>query len=160
MADGTILIYENSTFSSRNIAHSVKHQEREREIGVRNDGGFVRYSKRDGTQTRQERRSVEEMTWGRKAEKEKAGERGRKWSSVEEGVGTVTMMDGSTEILCPFAFWAAAMNSRDNHGRSPPSVYGSLFQLLQLNLGRKRAESNIFSRGRNYNGMEMFRRNF
>lgn len=31
MADGTILIYENSTFSSRNIAHSVKHQERERE---------------------------------------------------------------------------------------------------------------------------------
>ena len=37
---------------------------------------------------------------------------------AEEGVGTVTMMDESTEILCPFAFWAAAMNGpRHSHGR-------------------------------------------
>lgn len=62
----------------------------------------------------QERRSVEEMTRAGGSEREREGARG---SGAEEGVGTVTMMDRSTEILCPFAFWSAAMNSRDNHGR-------------------------------------------
>lgn len=56
----------------------------------------------------------------RKAEKERA----REWSGVEEGVGTVTMMDRSTEILCPFAFWAAAMNSRDTAMDDPLAWLG------------------------------------
>lgn len=75
---------------------------------------------------------------GRKGER--ASERGRKWSSVEEGVGTVTMMDGSTEILCPFAFWAAAMNSRDNHGRSPMVWLGYGFEIHIIKFGEIGAE--------------------
>lgn len=48
----------------------------------------------------------------------------------EEGVGTVTMMDES-EILCPFAFWAAAMNGpRHNHGRYRRQNTGLLHQCI------------------------------
>lgn len=157
MADGTILIYENSTFSSRNIAHSVKHQERARDWCPKRWRLREIFKKRwNPDETRkEERRGNDVRPKGRKGE----SERGRE--EVEQrGGGRRDGDDDGWIHRNPFAFWAAAMNSRDNHGRSPPSVYGSLFQLLQLNLGRKRAESNIFSRGRNYNGMEMFRRNF
>lgn len=60
----------------------------------------------------------------------------------------LTMMDETIEILCPFAFWAAAINSRDNYGRYTVGIWAPIKPGNFGKLGRDGSKSMILLRVR------------